>query len=537
MANQSGLLELAFENALRRATDDELFYLHQRPDVIPVGAPRTEFEAVSQVLDVYRANQALIDAAVRGALPVLTTAEGAAQLAALQGAIVDGVPTELGRSIAGSMLQADSFNALNARLKDKEWQNFGVGIAGDVLVPGFSGKGMGGGYEWMIKGDIPHRWWVDYEEQIAPTTPTSKIYPSGFTVGLSMSFWENTPLTGAFFGVVAEITAKIDIYPIALRFMVAWQRAALSTSIEFAGFAIELGAGIIQPYVVEGLLAVAGGGFIGYQKAKSRNRRLKLSVVNQATKGHTITVNTEATLAVTITAEYALSFEDQSNVYLHMPTYFATDDVSAMTVVGAPDYWDVSTNGRYIVFTANQAYDWDEGSTISFTIENVLTAGTADRGNIQDGTVQITAGTSNYPATAHDELDLVWEQFAVTITKWEATVGNGPLTLGAPCAGQSSCSGTNIIAYSQNNTDVTNLCYATDGDGVEWSLGYQFNYDSNGDGTYTTHFRAVVWKTTSSTAYIPYAQNWYPDGTNGTTSASYDNTTGNTTIAITIQWS
>lgn len=538
MANPSGLLESAFENTLRRATDDELFFPHPRPDVIPSGAPRTEYEAVSQVLDTYRANQALVDAAVQGAVTLLRTPEGAAQLAALQGAVVDGVPTELGRPIAENMLRSDSFKALNTLLEGDQWQNFGMGIAADVLLPAFAGKGAGGGYEWMTKGVIPHRWWVDFEEQVAPNTPKTGVYPWGGTIGFSMSFWQNTPLTGTFFGVVAEITVVLDLFPIALRFMVAWQRAALSASIEFAGFAIELGAGIIKPSLLEkAKVGVAAGGFIGYQKAKSRNRRLKLSVVNQATNGHTITVYTEATLAVTITAEYALSFADESSVYLHMPSYFSSDEVSAMTVVGAPDYWDVSTNGRYIVFTANQDYDWDEGTTISFTIENVVTAGSQDGGNIQDGTVQITAGTSNYPATAHDELDLVWEQYAVTITKWEATVGSGPLTLGDPCTGQSSCSGSNIIAYSQNNTDVTNLCYATDADDVEWSLGYQFNYESNGDGTYTTHFRAVVWKTTAGTTVIPYAQNWYPDGTNGTTSASYNNTTGYTTIAITIQWS
>lgn len=76
-----------------------------------------------------------------------------------------------------------------------------------------------------------------------------KAAAAGGTIGISFSFWKQTPLTGAVFGIVAWVAAQIGAYPVALRVMVVWQRGAVSTKVEFAGFAIQLGLGKITPTI------------------------------------------------------------------------------------------------------------------------------------------------------------------------------------------------------------------------------------------------------------------------------------------------
>jgi hypothetical protein len=198
----------------------------------------------------------------------------------------------------------------------------------------------------------------------------------------------------------------------------------------------------------------------------------------------------------------------------------------------------VTVDGSNFLFTANTDVSWSADQQIAFEIGNVQSAGTANAGDVQRGAVILIAHPSSekLPAEAQSQLSLAWEQFSASIT-WDASAGTATnhLTLTGDCANsQTSCSGGPVTAYSQNSYPVTSLVPATDSDGNAWELGYQFNYVSNGDGTYTTRLRAVVYDPTTSPATARYTGDWVPYGSADETpsTAKYMNTAGQTQITI-----
>ncbi|HEV7768032.1 MAG TPA: hypothetical protein VGQ76_23720 [Thermoanaerobaculia bacterium] len=514
MANQTGLLEPAFAELLQNASDSDLLILNQGE--MPDELPSTETEVVAAGLEAYREYQTLIDAAVQGATAFLSTAEGMAQLKALETAAAAGA-MDLGRSITDHMLEDDSFAALRNESAFAKLAAAGIGIAGDSFNP----KGFGAGAEWIYYGNASYRVWLGGEFLIG----------AGKTFGLSFSFWQYTPSNGVLYAFCLDTPITPTIAPILpnVRMMVCFQRIPATKKIRPAGLEIQIGIGtLVYPTI---------GGFIGYQFAKKHSARAKLSVKNNGS--NTFQINTATTLSVKITAEVELFFNSGSIVKLNLPNYFTQDDMNALTFSNLPGYWDQTIDGQNIVFTANKDYEWTGGQTITFDISNVNCAPEENQDANVLGIVTLTGQPdTTAPVVATSNLYLALQTFNATITSWTATQGSNTdddLTLTGDCTGQSTCSGQNVAATSQGGTEVTQLATAVDSDGNTWILGYQFNYDD--DGT-SARIRTAIYQDGAGTSAIYASGNWtdYSSGASGSDDVSYQRTNGNTNIAISFRF-
>jgi hypothetical protein len=318
MVRETGLLEPALAEALRGASDKELAGWRDLPNEIDERL-RTERGVVNKTMELYRANQGVIDAAVLGLTEYLDTPDGAAQLKALEGAYKAG-EFELARSISGRMLESDELLPLQSQLKSAQLEAWGLGMSGGA----FYYLGLGGGVENLNGTDLwDGRTWADLEGQ----------FRSRFSVGMSASFWTSVPVKGIIFGAVVELTLRsVEINAKSLsggvRLMVFGQWGFVARKFEFAGVLLQVGPTVTTP-------RVAGGIFAGVSWPY-RPRRLSLDVKNAANDTGTITVNTSSTLAVTITANVDLSFDTGATMKLSMPYYFTSADVTAMTISSPP---------------------------------------------------------------------------------------------------------------------------------------------------------------------------------------------------------
>jgi len=514
MANTTGLLESAFAEALQDASDTEIMVLGRLPDDLPDDFPDNESDALNKCLEVYRANQAAIDASFRGAAGFLGTPDGEVRLRAMQSAFADGESTAFGRSMAQDILANRSFDEMRSEVTSRDYAAAGIGVAGSAVFPIYSlvGLGVGIGVEHMYVGEPDVRFWVDGEVQ----------YLSAFTFGLSLSVWEYTPLKGLMFGVVFEIPFP-QLGPYVARFMLYWQREQATKKFKLFGWDTQLGVGKVTP------LLAAGGIFVGFQIAKKRREaRVELSVLNAQTGTNTITVAKSTTLDVKITAGADLTFNTGAEVKLNMPNFFTSDEVAAMTVSGAPGYWDVSIDGQDFVFTANQSYTWYAGMSVSFKLENAESA--AEESGTLPGVVTLSGNpTTKVPIGATADLYVAPVVYSATIT-WTATQGTGTddLTLDSSCTG--GCTGGPITVTSTGGNTVSQLVTATDQYGDTWQLGYQFNYEGD-----AAEIRAVIYNPDNSAVVIPNSGTWYPyGGILGTSTAQYTGTAGYTTFSITV---
>jgi hypothetical protein len=476
MANNTGLLEGAFAEVLQRASDtDVMTFGHPHPDAMPDDAPRTEVEVLQRCLDVYREYQTFVDAACRGAATFLETPEGVADVQAFGVSWADGEPTELGRSIADRILASDALRPMQTELKGRDYAAAGVGVAGS-FVPKFIGLGIG--FEYLYTGEPDIRFWADVEAQ----------FMTAITVGLSFSVWKYTPLNGFIYGFVVELP-----YPtnptFTMRWMLYFQREQATKKIRFFGAEVQLGVGRVSPIII------AGGIFFGWQIAKKRKTpRVTLAVENSQTGTNTLTVATSTSLDVTITAGADLMFDSGTIMRLNLPNFFTEDEVAAMSVSGAPGYWDVSIDGQNILLTASESYTWYAGQTAKFTIENVESAGDTGQSSTVTGVVTLTGNpTTKVPLSTYADLYLAVIEYDATVN-WTATPGDGgtsDLTLGGVCANVSpTCTGGPIDASAQGGNTVSYVVAATDSDGNTWQLGpVQSRHQRNVDRDVRKHER------------------------------------------------
>lgn len=510
MSSKTGLLEAAFAEASEKASDTDLTILSRHSDdPFPDEFPRNDLALLSKCLEVYRKNQTVVDAALQGAGAYLATPEGMAHVEALHGSMAGGEPTELGRTISNSILGSEQFEALRSEVKSSgDTAAAGIGLAGNAVY--YAGIGLG--VEYMFVGDLDVRFWADFEVQ----------YMKGWTAGLSISVWGSTPLNGLIFGACFEFFYSIPgstfRFPLTGRFMLYWQRSSGTKKYELAGYEVQVGVG--RNYTA--LNIFGAGAFVGYQLAKNRQRRVKLEVINADTDTNVVTVGTSTTLDVTIIVQADLSFENGSQLSLNMPNFYSGDNVSAMQAKNTPSYWDApTTDGTKLIFTANQQYSWTAGDEISFQLESASADGYADQTRTVPGNVELKGDpTTKLPITAHSTLYCQLQEYSASITTWTATAGTATdhLTLQGDCAGQDSCSGGPVTVYVQGGNTASSLVPATDPDGNEWELGYQFNYE---DGT--PSIRAVIYDPDVSPLFIKWTGNWiqYSVGGTGKSTATY----------------
>jgi hypothetical protein len=539
MAKTIGILEPEFADAMARASNIDLaLSVRNLGQEFPADFPRTEAEVVQKAREVYRANQAVVDAAVEGAVALLTSAEGKAHVDAFAAATPGGMMTDLGYWIADRMLQADQFSALRANLasptelattpapettdttssaptaSSPAFVTYGLGVSAEL----FYYIGIGGGGEALFGYARDGRMWLDLELQ----------YKSLGSGGLSLSFWTNAPENSIIFGIGIDLGKQFANVLGVVRFMLIFQYIPVK-HFNFGGFSLQIGVGLLEPKLF------AAGIFAGVQRV-FRSTRVKLKVRNTATNTNNIQAAVTSTLAVTITSEVVLKFDAGATMRLTPPTYFTTDDLAAMTI-SPPDGWSLTTDNNDFVFTADSAIEWSEGQQIKFDIDNVESAGSAT--GITDGFFKLTAHPdTKIPVAATQNFDLVWEIFSASIT-WEATSGSSPyqLTLGGVCTGESTCKSTSATTvYSANSLEPNEIISATDSDSNTWWLAYQFNYTSSGTDGYTAQLRAVIWNPNESDTVIPYNGGWVDVGYNSSTVAQYHNNSSGATLTITVSW-
>jgi len=519
MANENGLLESVFAQALRDASDTDVMIVGgRRPGAMPDDAPRTEAEVVKQCLEAYREDPALYDAAFRAAADFLGTPEGLARVKALQASSDGGETTAFGRSLAQDILDDGSFAAMQSKLKNRHAAAVGLGAAGSFVVGPLIlivGAGGGAGIEYLFLSDAVNvRYWLDGEVQVT----------KAMTIGLSISVWKYTPLTGLMFGFVVEFS-----YPpnpdLVARFMLIVQREAATKKFKFFGVEVQLGFGIASP------MPAAAGIFAGYQWAQNRTRRVDLSVLNQETSTSTFIVDQATILDVTISIDGDLVFDKGAHFKLNMPTYFTQANIEAMTFSGVPGYLTQSLDSDYnILLTFNEGYTLYAGQTVSFKIANVESAGAPDQTNTRLGVVTLTANPdTKVPIGATADLYLALSAYFANVS-WTATAGSG-LTLSTPCAGISPCTGDLTDQSATGGNTPTPIVTATDDEATEWQLGYQFNYEDS-----TARIRAVIYNPAKSSTLISNYGLWigYSPGGSGSSTATYDNTSGNTTFRISV---
>lgn len=520
MGKQKGLLEESFADALLRASHTDSRFKCVDTSEYPGVAPRSELEIVQEVLEFYRANQELVDAAVQSGTSFVETREGLSHVKALEGSLAGGEWSPLSGEIAGRIWDDDAFRGTRAQVTQSGLRTVGIGVSGDA----FAWFGKAGGAEGLMPFAVVHTartWHTTIERELVV----------GVSAGMSLSFWWDFPMSGCIFGLVVQLALGGG-----LRVMLIRQRtvddadatpgAVPKPKFPIAGFAVQFGLGFSFP-------GIAAGYYVGNQKARERVPDLSISVTNATTGGNTITVNTEASLSVAVsTGNIAYTLGDGTTLTLNMPYYFTEEEVSAMTISDLPSTWTYAASETNLVLTCADGGSWDARSTpLTFTIGNVESSGTIGTGTIEEGLVTATLDTTTETKYAVAALDLAWAQFSASVT-WSAQIGDDDyFTFVTPCTGASSCSGGPVTAYSQSSYKVTPLLTATDTDGNTWEFGYQFNYTGDDN---TPQIRAVMWQEDTSVAVIPNSGLWIDSDHSGTTStATYDKSTGNTTFSIT----
>jgi hypothetical protein len=511
MANFNGLLEPGFAQALLRASNVGGIKSKCRnsDDVIPAGLPQTEVEMVADCLDLYRRRQRLTDLAVGCIQAYMNTRHGLSNAHALEAALKTS-NNPLSAEIATHVMNAQELLPLRASLESSGLQAMGIGVSAGA----YAVVGVLAGAEVLVhaKGSATGRTWH------AASVETGL----GTNAGFEFSFWDSFPLTGCIFGLLVDVG-----FGIAVRFTRIRQKAEGDDTFEHAGWSIQWPFGTVVPFA-------AVGAYLGHQDARERVPRFTLTLaVDGSTDDHTLVVNTSSTVTLTIDTGVTSQFATGATITIRMPSFFTTDEISAMTISSPPTDWTFSNDGTDLLLTyTGSGTTWDAGSSVSFDIGNVESAGSTgedvDTGNVLvtiDRNIEKTLSNRLYA-----ELDVAWAQFQAKI-EWTAAASGGTSGL-VSVASTGGC----VTGYSQAGDDVVQLTTATDANGNEWVLGYIFNYGSNG--TTYPEARAVMYKSNASTL-IPgneYTGQWVTEDTtyDDSTAAYADNSNyGDVSITVT----
>lgn len=519
MRNATGLLENGFQDALQRALASEVDRKHRCSSSVdlPEYLPQTESEIILDCLEQYRQDQEMVDAAILCMRDYHLSMHGGANAKALEGSFLSPDPNPLSADIATLIRNSGHFGAVNSAMARRPLKAFGIGITGAVAAV----VGAQGGADVIFD--------FDTDDIVHTRTWHAFSLETNITVvgGLELSFWKDLPLTGCIFGSIVTVA----LLGFGVRYMRIRQRENDGTKFLHAGWSLSS-----IPFAA--VLGTPGVGvYLGKQKARERTARATFSILNTDGDTNNITVNTESTLAVTITNTHGsgITLDTGATITLNMPSYFTSEDLAAMTATLSG--WDLTYSDTSLIFTLQSGYTWNNGDSIAFDITNVESAGTVNGGDIQTGYVIMTLDSTSFkaPIKLQQELDLVWESFIASMA-WTATTStNDGFTLTGTCAGKTTCSGSES-AYSQKGNDIHVVTTATDDDGNGWEFGYIFDYGTNNNGSYP-QVRAVMSKVGVAQVgnNVFYGSNVTPSSVapNNVSTASYKDTSGNTSIAIT----
>ncbi len=513
-----GLLDTAFEQALQHAAVyDSQQGAQDDPDGLFDGLPATSVERVRETFEHYRENQPLMDAAVRSAMNFLRTPHGAAHVKALQASFESSEPNPLSDSIAMEIQQSSEFDSLRDTAGNKTLKGIGIGASGGAAF--YIGALAGGEViiDWEHDGIINGRAWYGLSVEKAMT----------LNLGLELSFWNQTPLSGVVKGWLIDLWIPLAGYPglLCVRYMFIKQREPGATRFTYAASSLQFPVGIVLPSNIG-----VGPRFWARQYSWSRRKRASLSVVDTTTQLSQITVDTGTSLKVTLknTSGEEIELRADATMTINMPWFFSQAEVEAMAL--SLDGWSVTNDGSKITLQLINDTPWDAGDTIEFTITGVRSDGQLSNGETATGNVVVALDT-NVPHTIEiretAELGLVWANFSGSL-EWcvDLQSADGFTMVGAS-------EGT-LQAYATTGATQIAVTTATDSDQNTWNFGYIFTYTTE-NGNSVPEVCAVIWKAdapqiTGKTRFPGY----YVVNEDATSTAYYNSQSNATSLEVTV---
>lgn len=225
------------------------------------------------------------------------------------------------------------------------------------------------------------------------------------------------------------------------------------------------------------------------QTAYDKPRRATLDVINKATGLGTIAVKETATLEVTLknTSGNDVPLSSGATMTINMPSYFTDADVSAMSI-NYPG-WTFADDDGNLTLTLSKNSTWTSNSTLDLVITNVKSSNQPPAGQqAQPGKIRVGLNDISFTAPIGTSADfsLVWANSQAKLA-WVAKVADNIKLTGD---GDGS-----LTAYAQPGNQVIPLTTAVDSAGVNWTLGYIFNYNTNVGDQVIPQVTAVWWKT------------------------------------------
>lgn len=517
--HSNGLLYAAFEDALQRAAAHDLKGLcHDDPDGMFEGLPATNVERVMETFEHYCQNREVMDAAVRGAMNFVKSPNGAAQVKALRASFESRGPNPLNNQIAQGIYQSSEFDLLRATTGNDSLKAMGIGVSAGAEF--FFGA--------LAGAEVLVDWKRDHEFHGRAWAGLSFELGIGWNVGLELSFWNQTPLTGLVKGWFIDLWVPLPAYPLlfGIRYMFIKQRESGGTEFSYAASSIQVPLDAVFPLFGFGIRFWAG------QYAWSRNQRGSLSVLDATTQLAQITVNTSTSLDVTITntSGESMQLDSDATLKLNMPWFFLQSEVEAMEVTIDDDRWTVTDNdGTTITLTLSSGYTWGSDDTIALTITGVECSGTLTNGQAQSGYVVATLDTNvSHIMSIRMEasLGLVWANFSGTLTWQVNLVGDDGFTMIGPTDGTTS-------GYAQAKETRISVTTAKDEDDNIWDFGYIFTYTTD-NGQSVPKVCATMWKEDAPLIGKNYADGFYVVNEDGTSTAYYGGETNATSMEVTV---
>ncbi|MGW2660774.1 hypothetical protein ACWCW7_07390 [Nocardia tengchongensis] len=480
MSAPAHLLDEAFKDALTRAAKlDKLGISPGDTKELFPGRTPTNVELVQACVKEYRKNQAAMDRAVQDVVNFLDSPDGVAYVKALEGSLDNPVPNNaLSIELAQEILHNGEFGL--AASHPQGLRGFGIGVSAGVSAVVGLLAGADVVFDFKDEATVHGRRWKGVSAK-------GGLSISG---GLELSFWVQKPVTGAIAGWLLDLYIPTKyVIMLFVRFMYIKQRPEGMKELDFGGVSLQFPLGIGLPIRhdkgTDGVIAVFGAS----QQSFDRPKRATLEVVNKATGLGTIAVQETATLEVTLTntSNNDVTLSSGATMTINMPSYFTPTDVSAMQI----DYpgWTFADVDGSLTLTLSKNTTWASGSDLFLVITNVKSSNQPPYGQQSTpGKVKVSVNDVSFDAqilTAAD-FSLVWSTSQATLV-WDTQVTK-PFTLTGPAKGS-------ITAYAQPGNYIMELTTATDGDGVPWTLGYVFNYNTAIADKVIPQVTACWWKT------------------------------------------
>jgi hypothetical protein len=407
------------------------------------------------------------------------------------------------------------FDVVRATSGNSSLQSIGIGISGGAAFVIGALAGAEVLIDWERNDVINGRAWYGLSIETGIT----------LNLGLELSFWNQTPLSGAIKGWFIDLWVPISTIPVplGLRYMFIKQREAGSTKFTYAASTIQLPLEFVIPIGAFGLR------FWARQYSWSRRRLASLSVVDGTTGLSQITVDTATTLKVTLenTSGDSLALNSGATMVVNPPSFFSQSEVEATSIT--LDGWDVVNDGSKFTMTLNSGYTWGSNDTIEFTIEGVESDGGLTNGETQTGYVLLSLDRNishTLTTRVSSDLGLVWENFAGTLD-WEVALDSDDgFTMVGPTSGSTT-------GNAQTTTTPISLTTATDSDGNTWNFGYIFTYTTDNNQS-VPEVCAAIWKEGSAPTSRNMYTGYYIVDADGTSTAYYKNQTNATSMAVTV---